>query len=240
VKGVSLVDRILRLAALLATAALLVPGAAGSRGPQQNKLIGTVGPGFTITLTTEGGQAVSQLEPGTYTIEVRDLSANHNFHLTGPGVDRRTQVEFRGTETWEVTVQAGTYNYVCDPHASAMRGRFAVSRAAQPPPPSPPPPPARASKAKRLTGTVGPGFTISLKDSGGRKVRRLKAGAYRITVRDRSSSHNFHLTGRGVNKRTSVSFRGTATWTVRLRKGRTYRFVCDPHAREMRGSFRAT
>ncbi|MDQ3874722.1 MAG: hypothetical protein M3322_04095 [Actinomycetota bacterium] len=235
-KGVSLGNRILRLAALAATAALLVPGAAGSRGPQQNKLIGTVGPGFTIRLTTEGGQVVDQLESGTYTIEVRDNSDMHNFHLIGPGVDRRTAVEFRGTETWEVTLQAGTYNYVCDPHAASMRGRFAVSRAAQPPPS---PPPAR-SKAKRLTGTVGPGFTISLKNSGGRNVRRLKAGTYRITVRDRSSSHNFHLRGSGVNKRTSVSFRGTATWTVRLRKGRTYRFVCDPHARVMRGSFRAT
>jgi plastocyanin len=51
--------------------------------------------------------------------------------------------------------------------------------------------------------------------------------------------HNFHLRGRGVNKRTTVAFRGTATWTVTLRVG-TYRFVCDPHARRMRGSFRVT
>jgi hypothetical protein len=31
---------------------------------------------------------------------------------------------------------------------------------------------------------------------------------------------------------------GTRTWRVRLAKGKTYRFVCDPHADEMRGSFR--
>jgi plastocyanin len=70
-------------------------------------------------------------------------------------------------------------------------------------------------------------------------VKGLKAGRYRIVVRDRSAMHNFHLSGPGVNKRTAVGFRGTRTWTVRLRKGR-YRFVCDPHAAQMRGSFRVT
>jgi plastocyanin len=58
-------------------------------------------------------------------------------------------------------------------------------------------------------------------------------------VRDRSRMHNFHLRGRGVNKRTTVGFLGSTTWTVTLRPG-TYRFVCDPHARRMRGSFRVT
>jgi plastocyanin len=42
-----------------------------------------------------------------------------------------------------------------------------------------------------------------------------------------------------VNKRTTVGFRGTRTWSVTFRRG-TYRFVCDPHARRMRGSFRVT
>ena len=71
-------------------------------------------------------------------------------------------------------------------------------------------------------------------------MTRLKAGRYRIVVRDRSRMHNFHLSGLGVNKRTTVPFRGTTTWTVSFRKGRTYRFVCDPHAKRMKGSFRAT
>jgi plastocyanin len=86
-----------------------------------------------------------------------------------------------------------------------------------------------------LTGTVGPGFTISLKRSG-TKVTRVRAGTYKIRVSDRSNIHNFHLTGSGVNRRTSVSGTGTTTWTVRLRRG-TYRFVCDPHATMMKGSF---
>ena len=48
--------------------------------------------------------------------------------------------------------------------------------------------------------------------------------------------HNFHLTGPGVNVKTSVGATGTKTFTVTLKKG-TYKFVCDPHAGFMKGSF---
>ena len=110
-----------------------------------------------------------------------------------------------------------------------MRGQFTVGT---PPVTTPPPAP------KRLTGTVGPGFSISMRTPAGAVARHVAgAGTYRITIRDRSAAHNFHLIGPGVNRRTSVGFRGTVTWTLRLRAG-TYRFVCDPHARQMRGSFR--
>jgi plastocyanin len=73
----------------------------------------------------------------------------------------------------------------------------------------------------------------------GAVVRSVRAGLVSITVRDRSRIHNFHLIGPGVNRRTTVAFVGTQTWTLRLRRG-TYRFVCDPHATGMRGSFRVT
>lgn len=96
--------------------------------------------------------------------------------------------------------------------------------------------PAQAAPPK-LVGTAGPGFTITLKKSG-TKVTKLKAGRYSITINDLSSSHNFHLTGPGVNKKTSVGGTGKTTWTVTLRKGKTYRFVCDPHASFMKGSFK--
>jgi plastocyanin len=95
-------------------------------------------------------------------------------------------------------------------------------------------PSALASPAK-LAGSVGPGFTISLKQ-GGKAVKTLKAGTYAITVQDKSTIHDFHLTGPGVNKTTSVGGQGTTTWTVKLKKG-TYKFVCDPHASFMHGSF---
>src|SRR3954449_11853511 len=80
----------------------------------------------------------------------------------------------------------------------------------------------------RLTGTVGPGFTITL-TKGGKKVTKLKAGTYVFKIADKSGAHNFHLTGPGVNKTTSVGATGNKTWTVKLKKG-TYKFVCDPHA----------
>jgi len=89
----------------------------------------------------------------------------------------------------------------------------------------------------KLVGTVGPGFTITL-TKGGAKVAKLKAGKYSITVNDRASIHDFHLTGPGVNKATSVPGTGKTTWTVTLQKGKTYRFMCDPHASIMKGSFK--
>jgi plastocyanin len=91
--------------------------------------------------------------------------------------------------------------------------------------------------AKTLSGTVGPGFTISLK-SAGKKVKSVKAGRYTSRVSDKSSIHDFHLRGPGVNKViTSVGFKGTKSTSVRLKKG-TYRYVCDPHSSEMKGSFK--
>jgi plastocyanin len=95
--------------------------------------------------------------------------------------------------------------------------------------------PATAALPK-LVGTDGPGFTITVKKAG-KKVTRLKHGRYTIVVKDLSSAHNFHLTGPGLNKKTTVSFQGTKTWTVTLKKG-TYKFVCDPHAPIMKGSFK--
>jgi plastocyanin len=225
-----------RMRLLVITAAAL--GVLGSPATAfaQTRLIANVGQGdaFVISLRTAAGGSVDNIAPGPYEIEVNDHSGMHNFHLTGPGVDRRTTEAFVGREIWTVTLQNGRYTFQCDPHPTQMRGTFTVGTAPPPPPPPPPPP-----RVQRLTATVGPGFTISLRTAAGRRVTRLRRGRYRITVRDRSASHNFHLRGPGVNKRTAVGFRGTRTWTVTLRRGR-YRFVCDPHAGRMRGSFRVT
>jgi plastocyanin len=89
-----------------------------------------------------------------------------------------------------------------------------------------------------LNASDGPGFTISVK-KGGKKVTSLKAGKYKIVVKDLSNLHNFHLTGPGVNKKTGVGPKGTFTWTVTLKKG-TYKYICDPHATIMKGSFKVT
>ena len=87
----------------------------------------------------------------------------------------------------------------------------------------------------KLTASVSDPLNISLKQ-GTKKVTSLKAGKYVIVVKDTAADHNFHLTGPGVNKSTSVAAKVTATWTVTLKKG-TYKFVCDPHKSFMKGSF---
>jgi hypothetical protein len=78
-------------------------------------------------------------------------------------------------------------------------------------------------------GTVGPGTTIVLKRANGTVVRNTSRGNKTFVIRDRSASHNFHLYGRGVDRRTGVAFVGTRTWSpVLLRVGR-YTIVCDRH-----------
>jgi plastocyanin len=218
-----------RLALLAALAALFLPAAAPAANPQ---LLASVGPGFTISLTDAAGKRVTQLDPGTYEIVVDDQADEHNFHLRGPGVDEFTSVSFVGKVTWTVTLKDGDFTFVCDPHAGSMRGTFKVGAGT---PATSPPATTRKPAATKLIGTVGPGFTISLADSKGKRVTTLKAGRYAITVRDRSKSHNFRLVE--ARKATTVRFVGTVKWTVTLKKG-TLHFFCDPHRGSMRGSVR--
>jgi plastocyanin len=84
-----------------------------------------------------------------------------------------------------------------------------------------------------LIGTVGPGFTITM------NKRTVTAGSYVIVIHVRSPIHNFHLTGRGVDKATTLSFVGTVKWTVKLKKG-AYSYVCDPHSAIMHGVLKVT
>jgi plastocyanin len=98
--------------------------------------------------------------------------------------------------------------------------------------------PAQA-KTVALKGEVGPGFKIEV-EKGGKDLKTTKAGTYKIEVEDKSSIHNFHLIGPGLNKKTSVSFKGETTWTIKLKPGR-YTYQCDPHAASgMKGHFRVT
>lgn len=109
-------------------------------------LVATVGTndGTNITLTMNGTR-VTHLAAGTYAVQVHDNSAFHNFHLTGPGVDKETEIDTRGVVTWTVTLTDGVYKFVCDPHAGFMKGSFTVGTA-QPPPPPPPPPKCKVPK----------------------------------------------------------------------------------------------
>ncbi len=102
--------------------------------------------------------------------------------------------------------------------------------------------PAQASTPK-LIGTVGPGFTITLK-KGTAKVKTLKAGKYVFVVTDKSSIHNFTVErekgGPKIEKTlTGTSFQGKKTVTVTLKKG-SWKFYCSIHEPQMFGFFKVT
>jgi plastocyanin len=221
-----------RRTALLAlgTAGLIVVGAAGAEGPQ---LAGTVGPEAVISLADAAGNRVTQLDPGPFELVVTDRSEEHNFHLTGPNVDVSTDVVETGTKTFQLNLQDGVYRFVCDPHASAMRGTFQVGAGSPPPPPPPTTPPPAAASPIRLVVTAGPGATIALRNAAGKLVKRLKPGRYVIVARDRSAAHNVHLTGAGIDRKTTVAFKGDKPWTVTLKKG-TLVFRSDPQGAKLR------
>lgn len=90
------------------------------------KLVATVGPGYTITLT-KAGKKVKALKAGRYSITVRDRSAIHDFHIVGPVHKVLSGVGATGTKTMTVRLKAGKYVFYCAPHKGAMKGAFKVT-----------------------------------------------------------------------------------------------------------------
>ncbi|MFZ1881051.1 MAG: plastocyanin/azurin family copper-binding protein [Gaiellaceae bacterium] len=204
--------RILLLAPVSAAAAsLLLPGPTAADNPM---LVGNVGPGFSISLHDPAGNAVNQIDPGTYTLVVHDKADIHNFDLSGPGVSAKTDIDFVGDQTFTVTFAEGRYTYVCDAHFATMNGKLTVGN----PPPLPPPP---TPKATPLSVHVGPGRVLAF-------PKGLAIGKYAITIHDLSKADNLHLKGPGVDRKTGIAFRGTVKWTVSLKAG-TYRVWSDAH-----------
>jgi plastocyanin len=87
-----------------------------------------------------------------------------------------------------------------------------------------------ATSLPKLQGTIGPGFTISLKDAHGKAVKTLKHGKYTLTVQDKSNIHNFTLNGPGIKNKmiSGTGFVGPKTVTVTLKAGK-YRYYCTVH-----------
>jgi len=102
----------------------------------------------------------------------------------------------------------------------------------------------RSSATKTLKGVVGPGYTISLK-MGGKKVKTLKAGKYKIVISDKSTIHNFtlereHPTSPHMEKDLTTSpFTGTKTITWTLKPG-SWRAYCSVHEAQMHQDFKIT
>lgn len=224
----------------IAMVGLAVLVLATTAGAAETKLLGTVGPGFTIELRDAQGQPVKQLQPGAVEIQVSDRSEEHDFHLQGPGVDVTTGVDTTGDTTFAVTLGNGRYTFLCDVHPTRMTGTFDVGTVEPPPTTQPDPTPAPTPSAKvgsRLSLTVGPTAAITLKSLAGKRVTLLRAGAYTVVARDRSAAHNARLRGAGAARATGVGFVGTKTWRVVLRKG-TLVVQCDEHRTTMRTTVR--
>ena len=120
-------SRIAMIAAGVVAVLALAAGPSGA-SPQATKLVGTTGPGFTITLK-KGGKLVKTLPHGKYTITVQDKSNVHNFRLKGPGLNKQiTTIAATGPKTVTVTLKAGKYTYQCDPHVlQGMKKTFRVT-----------------------------------------------------------------------------------------------------------------
>ncbi len=110
---------------LLLAGALAARAAAAPASAAATKLVGTVGPGATITLKKDG-KLVTTLKPGKYSLVVTDRATFHNFRLKGPGVNVATSVPATGTRTFAVTLVKGTYTIVCDPHKGTMKRTLTV------------------------------------------------------------------------------------------------------------------
>jgi plastocyanin len=84
------------------------------------KFAAAVGPKRSISLKPK----ITEVGPATITVS--DRSRVDNFHLTGPGVNKKTGVAFRGRVTWNVALRPGTYSYRSDKHKS-LRGSLIVT-----------------------------------------------------------------------------------------------------------------
>jgi plastocyanin len=81
---------------------------------------GSVGPRKSISLKPRSAL------PGPAIVTVNDRSKTDNFHLTGPGVNKKTGVKTRGKVTWTVTLRPGVYSYRSD-KTKKLRGSFVVN-----------------------------------------------------------------------------------------------------------------
>lgn len=179
----------------------------GAAAAPTTTLRGITGSDFAIALVDSSSAPVTRLQRGTYTFEIEDRSPDHNFHLTGPGIERATRLEDVGRVTWTVRLTGGRYSLLCDPHTLTMFRTFIVP----------------AAPVTRLAGSLTAGGRGSLQTPTGSPVRELAAGSYLLTVRDRSKTAGFRFSGPGVRKATGKTFTGAVAWRLELRPG-TYRY----------------
>jgi hypothetical protein len=154
-------------------------------------LHGTVNADYSITLLFDDGSNATSAPAGSYRLVVNDQTSEHNFHLSGPGVDVDTGIDQVGTQGFTINLQNNSqYTFVCDVHPDTMRGTINIGT----PPASSSPTSTGPGKpttnvpagplGHKIAGTViaaVSGTKVALLLNG-KPVTRLGQGWYRIRV----------------------------------------------------------
>jgi len=186
------------------------------------------------------GRSAEHINAGTFTLAIDDTSTTQNFHLrdltwNGTHVDRSTSGPGTSEECWTVTLDVGDYEWKSDSDPDGfLRGLVTAHPNPNPPPPPPPPsptgppPPPPPPVQPDLIFTVGPDARIATFYADGRPLTNLPPGTYNVQVHDLSANHDLHLTGPGIDEKTSVGEIEHPIWRLTFRAG-TYRLKCDVH-----------
>jgi plastocyanin len=121
-----MVSRSLPVLVVAAIIALLFAATGSSKAQSTPTLVGTTGPGFTITLT-RNGKAVKKLHAGTYTFVVHDKASTHSYTVEKEKGAHKiandvTSARFVGTKTVTIKLTPGTWKYYCKPHEALGMG----------------------------------------------------------------------------------------------------------------------
>ncbi|MEP6910961.1 MAG: hypothetical protein ABI896_11100 [Actinomycetota bacterium] len=93
--------------------------------PPPGKLNGKVTTKTISLKDASTGSKVRSVVEGTFKVAVNDTSSVQNFHLIGPGVNRKTGVKAKTKKTWTVALTPGRYTYKSDKKRT-LRGTFTV------------------------------------------------------------------------------------------------------------------
>jgi plastocyanin len=79
-----------------------------------------------ISVHTSSGGKARTIVAKKYKVTVSDTSNKQNFHLTGPGVNKKTGVRAKTKTTWTLSLKPGTYKFRSDKNRK-LHGSFKVT-----------------------------------------------------------------------------------------------------------------
>jgi len=125
--------RLLIFVAVLALSAAACGGDSDEPAAQGAEPGGGREAGSTLRLTAQGiafDKRTLTASAGTVSLRFdnQDAGIPHNVHVSGNGVDDKTEVDNGPTtQTLQLRLEPGAYTYVCDVHPQQMRGELSVT-----------------------------------------------------------------------------------------------------------------